>query len=66
VRTRVILPPQLSVAVGSVQENTAPHCPASIGKLWFAGQPLITGASPSVTVTVKEVAGSLAGEGEGR
>ena len=29
------------------------HTPASVLTLWFAGQPAITGASPSFTVTLK-------------
>ena len=46
--------PELSVAVGAVQLANAPEGPvASI--VWFAGQALMTGASLSVTVTMKLV-----------
>jgi hypothetical protein len=44
---------QASVAVGEVQETTAPHEPLLEPTTMFAGTPEITGAPPSTTVTVK-------------
>ena len=46
-------PAQLSRAVGAVQVTTAPHLSASVPWAMSAGQPLITGAWLSTTVTVK-------------
>ena len=46
-------PAQLSVAVGAVQVTTAKHRVPSVPWLILLGQPLITGASSSLTVTVK-------------
>src|SRR5438874_5261773 len=46
-------PAQLSLAVGAVQLTTAPHLSASVPWAMLAGQPLITGASSSLIVTVK-------------
>lgn len=45
---------QLSVAVGSVQLTAAEHDPAPAVRVMLAGQPLITGACVSFTVTVNE------------
>ena len=48
-----LVTPQLSAAVGSVQEATAEQLPASLFKAMSAGMPLMDGFSSSVTVTVK-------------
>ena len=45
---------QLSIAVGSVHETTAEQPPAPAVRVMLAGQPLITGACVSFTVTVNE------------
>ena len=45
--------PQLSDAVGAVQVTSEVHAPASESWLMLEGMPAITGASSSVTVTVK-------------
>ena len=44
---------QLSEVVGSVQLTAAAQRPASLVCMMSAGVPLMVGASPSVTVTVK-------------
>src|SRR6266496_3708023 len=43
-------PAQLSIAVGAVQVTTAPQRALSVPCVMLAGQPLITGASSSLTV----------------
>jgi hypothetical protein len=48
----MVTPEQLSVTVGAVQEATAVQEPPA-ERLMFAGQPEITGALTSITVTVK-------------
>src|SRR6185503_8115438 len=53
-------PAQLSFAVGAVQLTTAPHLSASVPWAMSDGQPLITGASSSVTVTLKVQVAMLA------
>src|SRR6185436_341258 len=53
-------PAQLSRAVGAVQLTTAPHLSASVPWAMSDGQPLITGASSSVTVTLKVQVAMLA------
>jgi hypothetical protein len=51
----VNVPPlQLSVNVGAVQLTTASQDEAFAFTVMFAGQPVITGAVLSTTVTVKE------------
>ena len=45
--------PQLSVAVGAVKVVTAVHWPASVLLVMLAGQAPMTGASWSLTVTLK-------------
>src|ERR1041385_184488 len=47
------VPAQLSVAVGAVQLTTAPHRALSVSWEMLFGQPLISGGSSSLTVTVK-------------
>ena len=49
-----MLTEQLSLAEGSVQETTAPQAPASLFTEMFPGVLAMAGASPSVTVTVKD------------
>jgi hypothetical protein len=44
---------QLSDAVGALQVTTLAQVPGVFGTLIGAGTPVITGSSPSVTVTVK-------------
>ncbi len=48
----VIVTPQLSVSVGTVQLTIAPQSPASLDTVMSCGQSEITGASVSSTVTV--------------
>jgi len=49
----VIVPPQLSVTVGTVHETDLVHCPAAVVVTMLLGQ-TITGSTLSVTVIVKE------------
>ena len=49
----IVATAQASVAVGSIQLTTAEQSPASFATVMSAGTPEITGASPSITVTVK-------------
>mgnify|MGYP007004974323 CR=1 FL=1 len=48
----IVAPEQLSLTVGATQLATAVHA-APAFTVMFAGQPLITGAVTSTTVTVK-------------
>jgi hypothetical protein len=50
----IVAPVQLSLAVGSVQVATASQAPGAVFTVMLVGQPLITGAVTSTTVTVKE------------
>ena len=49
----VIVEPQLSESVGSVQVTVATQASASVSWVMFAGVPEMAGASSSVTVIVK-------------
>ncbi len=62
VQTRFPAAVQLSAAVGSVHDTVAVQTPAPLVRVILAGHPLITGASLSVTVTVKLQVAVFAGE----
>ena len=49
-----LVTPQLSKAVGSVHATTALQAPVSLFTTMSAGQPVTTGSSVSITVTVNE------------
>src|SRR5439155_10596618 len=44
---------QLSVAVGAVKLTTTVHCPVSVMAMMLSGQAAMTGASLSLTTTLK-------------
>ena len=49
----MLLPAQLSEAVGAVQVTTLPQTPAALAEVILAGRPTIVGFSVSLIVTVK-------------
>ena len=48
----VVDPPQLSDALGSIQDTTAPQVPASVETVKSSGRPTIAGGWLSTTITV--------------